>query len=203
MFVFRNMAALDNSEDQRVRRTRDRLGTAMMALLVEKPFDDITVQDVLGRAGVSRSTFYTHYRDKNDLFLSDAEEFFEMMATALSRRGEKLDRVAPVRELFAHIAEVRPFYDALIASGRSDDLLQLAQGHFARGIEQRFRELARAATIPPQDRHAIAHALAGSLFSLLTWWIHHNMPSSTEEMDELFHQLVWTGVNRPCDRVQL
>ena len=184
------------NEDQRVRRTRDRLGDALMALLIEKPFDDITVQDVIARAGVSRSTFYTHYRDKNDLFLSDAEEFFEMMATALSRRGEKSDRVAPVRELFAHIAEVRPFYEALIASGRSHDLIQLGQGHFARGIEQRFRELTRAATIPPQQRSAVAHALAGSMFSLLTWWIHHNMASSADEMDRLFHELVWTGLSR-------
>jgi AcrR family transcriptional regulator len=195
--MFGNMPALDNSENDRVRRTCDRLGSAMRALLVEKPFDDITVQNVLERAGVSRSTFYTHYRDKNDLFLSDAEEFFEMMATALSRGGENSDRVAPVRELFAHIAQVRPFYDALIASGRSDDLLQLAQGHFARGIEQRFRELSRSATIPQHHRRAVAHALAGSMFSLLTWWVHHNMPSSTQEMDELFHQLVWTGVSPP------
>jgi AcrR family transcriptional regulator len=186
----------DKHEDQRVRRTRDRLGDAMMALLIEKPFDDITVQDVIDRAGVSRSTFYTHYDDKNDLFLSDAEEFFEMMATALSRRGEKSDRVAPAREFFAHVAEVRPFYDALIASGRRHDLVELAQGHFARGIEQRLRELPRAATIPPQHRSAAAHALAGSMLSLLTWWIHHNMPSSTDEMDRLFHELVWTGVGR-------
>ncbi len=188
------MPGLAKNEDQRVRRTRDRLGDAMMALLQEKSFDDITVQDVLERAGVSRSTFYTHYRDKNDLFLSDAEDFFEMMATALSRQRENSDRVAPVRELFAHIAEVRPLYDALIASGRSDDLLQLGQGHFARGIEQRFRDVPRAATIPANHRSALAHALSGSLFSLLTWWVHHSMPASPDEMDQLFHQLVWSGI---------
>src|SRR5947209_20021882 len=104
--MFRNLSELDKKEDQRVRRTRDRRGDAMMALLVEKPFEDITVQNVLDRAEVSRSTFYTHYRDKNDLFLSDAEAFFEAMATALSRHGDKSERVAPVQELFAHIADV-------------------------------------------------------------------------------------------------
>src|SRR3954452_22772514 len=134
--MFRNVSESHKKEDLRVRRSRDRLGDALVALLVEKPFDDITVQDVLDRAEVSRSTFYTHYRDKNDLFLSDAEEFFEMMAGALSRAGDRSERVAPVHELFAHIAEVRPFYDALIASGRSHDLLGLGQAHFARGIAQ-------------------------------------------------------------------
>jgi AcrR family transcriptional regulator len=192
-FVFRNLPQLDTNEDRRVRRTRDRLGDAMMALLVEKPFDDITVQNVLDRAEVSRSTFYTHYRDKNDLFLSDGEEFFEAMATALSRHGDKSERVAPIQELFAHIAEVRPFYDALIASGRSQDLLELGQGHFARGIEQRFNEIPRARKIAADTRSAVAHSLAGSLFSLLAWWIRHDMSPSAEEMDKLFHRLVWTG----------
>ena len=136
--VSRNLKDLDNKEDPRVRRTRDRLGDALVELLVQKPFEDITVQDVLERAGVSRSTFYTHYRDKNDLFLSDAEDFFEAMATALSRFGDKSERIAPVQELAAHIAEVRPFYNALVESGRMHDVMELGQAHFARGIEQRL-----------------------------------------------------------------
>ena len=118
----------DKKEDQRVRRTRDRLGDALVELLAQQPFDDITVQQVLERAGVSRSTFYTHYRDKNDLFLSDAEDFWQSMATALSRFGDKSERVAPVHELFAHIAEARPFYDALLQSGRMPDVMELGWG---------------------------------------------------------------------------
>jgi AcrR family transcriptional regulator len=191
--VSRNLENLDEKEDQRVRRTRDRLGDALVELLVQKPFDDITVQDVLDRAGVSRSTFYTHYRDKNDLFLSDAEEFFDGMATALSRFGDKSERIAPVQELFAHIAEVRPFYNALVESGRMHDVMELGQEHFARGIEQRLNEIPRARTVPSDRRGAIAHGLAGSLFSLLAWWVQHGMTMSPEEMDKLFHRLVWSG----------
>jgi AcrR family transcriptional regulator len=192
--VFRNLEDLDKKGDQRVQRTRDRLGDALVELLVQKkPFDDITVQDVLDRAGVSRSTFYTHYRDKNDLFLSDAEDFFESMATALSRFGDKSERIAPVQELFAHIAEARPFYNALLESGRIHDVMELGREHFARGIEQRFNEMPRARTIPPDRRGAIAHGLAGSLLSLLAWWVQHGMTSPPEEMDKLFHRLVWNG----------
>ena len=191
--VSRNLDELGKKEDQRVRRTRDRLGDALVELLVKKPFDDITVQDVLDRAGVSRSTFYTHYRDKNDLFLSDADEFFEGMATALLRFGDKSERVAPIHELFAHIGESRPFYNALVESGRIHDVMQLGQQHFARGIEQRLNEIPRARVIPSDRRGAIAHGLAGTLFSLLTWWVQRGMTLSPQEMDNLFHQLVWSG----------
>src|SRR5207245_8167897 len=129
----RNAGGPRRKIDRRIRRTRDRLGDALVELIQEKPFDSITVQEVLDRAGVGRSTFYVHYRDKNDLFLSDADEFFEAMAGLLSRRGEASDRVAPARELFAHLAEMRRVRRALVASARLHDGMELGEGHLARG----------------------------------------------------------------------
>ncbi|MEP6955316.1 MAG: TetR/AcrR family transcriptional regulator [Chthoniobacterales bacterium] len=162
-----------------------------MEILLQKPLEEISVQEILERAGVSRSTFYTHFRDTNDLFLSDVDDFFEGMATALSRAGNKTTRVAPVQELFAHLGEQRAFYSALVESGRIHDVMELGQAHFARGIEQRLTEIAPVSKIRPEERSALAHAFAGALFSLLTWWIHHAMPKSPEEMDKLFHDMVW------------
>ena len=180
--------------DRRVRRTRNVLGDAMVELIREKSFADITVQQVLDRAGVSRSTFYTHYSDKNDLFLGDVEDFFEMMATDLMRRGEVSNRVAPVRELFAHIAQVRDFYAALVASGKIHDTMELGQGHFARAIEQRLSTLSPTCKVLSTQRGAMAYALAGALLSLLSWWIDHGMKTSPAEMDDLYHRMVWSGV---------
>jgi AcrR family transcriptional regulator len=187
----------DRSADQRVRRTRDRLGDALVEILLQKPLDEISVQEILDRAGVSRSTFYTHFRDTNDLFLSDVDDFFEGMSTALSRAGSKSKRVAPVQELFAHIGESRAFYSALVESGRVHDVIELGQAQFARGIDQRLTEIAPRGAVLPADRSAIAHAFAGALFSLLSWWIHHAMPKSPEEMDKLFHDMVWARVIGP------
>jgi AcrR family transcriptional regulator len=181
--------------DQRIRHTRDRLGDALMELALEKPFDAITVQDVLDRAGVSRSTFYVHYNDKDDLFISDVDEFFEGMATTLSRHADSSDRIAPVRELFAHVADASRFHKAIVASGKIHDVLELCQGHFARGIELRLAELQRARGITAQ-RHAVAQALAGALLSLLLWWIKAKMPTSPAYMDNLYHRMVWSGIIR-------
>lgn len=181
--------------DRRIRRTRDRLGDALMELALEKPFDAITVQDVLNRSCVSRSAFYVHYNDKNDLFISDVDEFFEGMATILSRRVDSSDRVAPVRELFSHIADASRFHKAIVASGKIHDVLELGQGHFARAIDQRLAELPRARAITA-ERHAVAQAFAGALLSLLSWWIKEKMPMSPAHMDDLYHRMVWTGLDR-------
>src|SRR5271166_4435206 len=79
--------------DERAIRTRDRLGSAFVALIHEKPIENVTVQDVLDRASVGRSTFYLHFRDKNDLLLSQLEKFLEIMSTTLSVRKEESHRV--------------------------------------------------------------------------------------------------------------
>src|SRR6266849_9044773 len=78
--------------DQRIRRTCERLGSALVTLIQEKPIDDVTVQEVLDRASVGRSTFYLHYRDKDDPLLSQFEKFLKTMSTALSIRKEESHR---------------------------------------------------------------------------------------------------------------
>src|SRR5215813_9335673 len=182
-----HLVASQKKTDARVRRTRDALGDALVALMQEKPFDSITVQDVLDRAQVGRSTFYSHYSDKDDLLMSDADEFFESIAMALSAHGDKSDRVLPVREFFGHIIDAKQFVDALRNSGKLNENFELAQGHFARGIEKRLKQLPRAANIPESERPIRAFAHAGALLSLLTWWIDRGMKETPEEMDKIFH----------------
>jgi len=177
--------------DARVRKTRDALGDAIVELMQQRPFDSITVQDVLDRANVGRSTFYSHYSDKDDLLMSDADEFFEMFSMALSVHGDKSDRVLPVKEFFNHLIEAQQFVTALRTSGKLHANLELARGHFARGIERRLGELPKGAKIPAEQRPPLAFAHAGALLSLMQWWIDRGMKEPPEEMDSLFHKIVW------------
>ncbi len=180
--------------DQRVRRTHERLGSALVALIQEKPIDDVTVQEVLDRASVGRSTFYLHFRDKDDLLLSQLEKFLEIMSTTLSLRKEASHRVAPVAEMFAHIGSQKKIYRALADSGRLNDFFDLAQGYFARGIEQRLIESGRLAKLPQRELGAHASAMAGSLLSLLRWWLDRGAKEPPDAMDKLFHRMVWSGM---------
>jgi AcrR family transcriptional regulator len=184
--------------DRRVRATRDGLGDALIALMHEKPFECITVQHVLDRAKVSRSTFYSHYSDKNDLFLSDVEEFFEMFSTTLLRHGDTSMRVAPVQEFFAHVADMRPLISSMTGSEKVRDVMELGQGHFARAIDQRLASLPPTRDLSATRRSALAHASAGSLFSLLNWWMQHGGSATPAQMDALFHQTLWSGITPPA-----
>jgi AcrR family transcriptional regulator len=184
--------------DRRTQRTCDRLGDALLTLILEKPIDDVTVQEVLDRASVGRSTFYLYYRDKGDLLLSQLEGFLEFMSSDLSTRQEQSRRVVPVAELFAHIGSQNRLYRALADSGVLDEFYELAQGCFARGIERRLKESKNTSTrlVKLSQRELAAHAsaLAGGMLSLLRWWLDRGEKESPQAMDELFHRMVWNGL---------
>lgn len=180
--------------DSRIRRTCERLGSALIALIQEKPITDVTVQDVLDRASVGRSTFYLHYRDKDDLLFSQLEMFLETMSTALSVRKEDSHRVVPVAELFAHIGNQNKLYRVLADAGHLPEFWDLAQGYFARGIALRLTESGLLSNLSQRELAARASALAGSMLALLRWWLDRGEKESPQAMDELFHRMVWNGV---------
>jgi AcrR family transcriptional regulator len=181
-----------DSTDRRILRSRDKLGDALVALIQERKFEDITVQDVLDRAGVGRSTFYVHFRDKEDLFLSDVEEFLELMSNGIKRHAPSSKRLLPVQEFLTHLQDMREFYLALVKSGKVKDVETLGRGIFARSIEERLR--AAGVKMDTAQRSAHAYALAGSFFSLLEWWVDKGMKEDPRKMDEMFHRMAWKGL---------
>jgi AcrR family transcriptional regulator len=180
--------------DPRARRTRERLGGALIELIVEKPIGAITVQEVLDRANVGRSTFYVHYSDKNDLLFSQLEMFLNFMTTRLSTLREESQRVVAVAEMFEHIGDRNRIYQALVEAGKLQDFYNLAQDAFARGIARRLRETGRAAGLSRTELAARSTILAGSLLALLRWWIDRGAKESPKAMDTLFHRMVCEGI---------
>jgi AcrR family transcriptional regulator len=68
-----NDVELDRHQ-RRKQRTRHRLQEAMLALVLEKGVEDITIQEITDRADLGRGTFYFHFDDKDDLLWSIIED---------------------------------------------------------------------------------------------------------------------------------
>ena len=61
--------AADKIADRRVQKTRKLLLDALVSLILEKGYDEVSIQDIIDRANVGRSTFYAHYENKEQLLL--------------------------------------------------------------------------------------------------------------------------------------
>jgi AcrR family transcriptional regulator len=81
--------------DRRVQKTHHLLRGALVSLIAEKPYDSIVVKEILDRANVGRSTFYMHFRDKDDLLVSGIHEMLGPLPRAAARlpSGKGLDRI--------------------------------------------------------------------------------------------------------------
>jgi AcrR family transcriptional regulator len=179
--------------DRRASRTRRALSEALVALILEKRFDAITVQDVIDRADVSRSTFYAHFRDKEDLFLSGWERVLEGFASHVAWEQVGTARFVPVKELFLHLQDFHRFYRALVRSRKTDLIYKTGIDYFSKYVEESLTSWLADKPRPCVPVPVLSNYLANAMLGLLRWWLDQNMPYTAERMDEMFHQLVAPG----------
>jgi len=181
--------------DRRIQRTRQLLQDALLALILEKGFDAVTVQDVIDRANVGRSTFYAHFQDKEDLLLSG----FEHLRTEFEGffLGQDMNDESPWTfslSMFQHAEKQRDLYKAIAGKQGGNLALAHIQKYLSIYMLEHLKEQLpkRKKSIPPE---VLTHYIASSFISMLTWWIDNNTPYSAEQMNDYFRQLVKPGVD--------
>ncbi|SRR5581483_2241691 len=176
--------------DRRAQRTRHQLGHALVELVKEKRFDDITVQEVIDRADVGRSTFYTHFRDKEDLFQKDWEQFLDALAQHIEWDKAGSSSFIPVAHLFAHLQDYHRFYKGLERSRKADAVFKHGVAYLSAKIDEALAARLTNRTAAAVPSAVLANFISNQLFAQLQWWLDHGMPYSPERMDEIFHGLV-------------
>ncbi|HJZ82959.1 MAG TPA: TetR/AcrR family transcriptional regulator [Pyrinomonadaceae bacterium] len=174
--------------DRRIQRTQHNLTHAMVDLVTEKRFDDITVQNLIDRADVGRSTFYSHFRDKEDLFQKNWEGFLNFCVAQIVWDQVGKGSFFPVLFLFDHLQEVQPFYRGLERSRKSEPLMKSGTEYLSQRLGEGLKK--NLQTHPPIPIPILANYVAAALFALLKWWLDQNMPYSPQRMDQIFHALV-------------
>ena len=120
-------------QDRRVRRTKKRLRDSLAALMREKDLGEITVRELTDLADVNRGTFYTHYRDLEDLRRQVGQELFEELSAVLA--GFQAERIragstpaglqAVLTEVFDFVAENRELFVTILGYGEMEFHTQL------------------------------------------------------------------------------
>ena len=186
-------------EDRRVRRTRRQLREALLALVVERGYDRVTVQDVLDRADLSRATFYAHYRDKDDLLVGSLAELLDAVRGAMAAYASAYatgdapacgGELSATRAMFEHVAANRSLYRGLLGSRAWTVLLRHFREHFTGLAREHFRAvIADRGSSPAVPVEVTAQCVGGALLALLTWWLESEAPLPAEQLAPMFERL--------------
>ena len=156
--------------DRRVARSRRALKEALTDLILEHGYEAVTVQDVIDRADVGRSTFYAHFLDKDDLLMAILADL-EMPAPDSASWTPDDPAFGWTLELFRHFGSGKRLFEA-VASGDSG---ALARRETTQRLEQLVRaELSRLKAARKLDAfriETVTRFLVGTFIGFMDWWM--------------------------------
>jgi len=149
-------------------RTKKCLADALRQLILEKDYDSITVQDIIDRANVGRSTFYTHYESKEQLLVGNIN-FQEQLIYPPEKDGFPMD--INIQYLFEHTKEHLPIFKAI----RHSRAAEILGNYFTELCANKILEhMKRHSSFVRKDDRMLcykAEAAAGGIIRMLFKWL--------------------------------
>ena len=178
-------------------RTRRALLDALLLLMAERGWDDISVQDICSRADVGRSTFYLHYQGKEQLLdggLSELRQAVQLQSKAHDdgKNGSKNGKLSFARGLIDHVFEQRRLFRSII--GRRSG--HVVQRQFRQMVFQLTEEDLSRSAKPSWQRDACVHIIAGAFVELLTWVAESKNRVTAGEVEDHFRQSMLPAINK-------
>lgn len=178
--------------DRRGPRTRRLLRDALIALILEKGYDSVTVQDITDRANLGRATFYLHFKNgKDQLLMNSLREMFDDLKSRIAPPSQDIPvsdmamRIVP----FQHAFENRDLYRVTLLSQQGTAaIVNGIRDYLAVSMRERIDVIvADRQPLVPLD--ILANYLAGAMISLISWWLRQDTNYTAEQMADMFRQL--------------
>lgn len=193
--------------DRRVSRTRRLLRDSLFALILEKGYDAVTIEEITSRADLGRTTFYLHFRDKEDLLMKSISELVDDLIVQMAQLPISEWRLeseatssspSPVILLpFQHVAQNARLYRIILRGEGTYKVSRRLREIIIQACHDMIRVLLgkeRLANLNPQvPLEVFVNYLAGSWLGLITWWLENDMPYPEEQMALMFQRMVMRG----------
>ena len=170
--------------DRRIQKTRKLLFDALMDLILEKGYEAVTVQDIIDKANVGRSTFYAHFENKEQLLYGSHQELNQMLFSVQNTK-EEIDFLT----LYTHAQEHSHVAKAMLGKKGGDLVIGYFRDAMAFKILDEMKRDVRDNKGEQKILAFTSEAAAAALTRLLTCWLDHDMPFSAEEMAEKSHKI--------------
>ena len=192
-----NNTVRQKKPDRRVQRTRRLLHKALMSCVLEKKYEFITVQEVLDRADVGRSTFYTHFQDKDELLLAGLRGLKTLLQSAQAASavppGKSYERIIGFSlAMFEHANGYRRVFRALLGSNAEAVVRRHIHTVLGDLIYHELKtelEMQKGQTCPISPE-LLTHFLVSTYISVLTWWLNSKNPGPPKDINVAYRHLV-------------
>ncbi|MGP1588145.1 MAG: TetR/AcrR family transcriptional regulator [Treponemataceae bacterium] len=186
--------------DKRQIKTKNAIVKSFLSLLPEQDFNKISVQEIVDRANIGRSTFYLHFESKEALLDYMCQQIIKHIfdsAKNIEHNHGHSQREGMPNSLICHIIQHIKENDNNILTILS------CQGneYFLVYLKEQLKELMYISFIKdrPQKLNSdlpvdlVMNHISGSFIEMIQWWIKNGLKESPEELDSFFTRVITQG----------
>lgn len=183
--------------DRRVEKTKVAIYQALSELLNRKRYPNITIQEIIDRANVGRTTFYSHFSTKDDLLYSCIENVFESFNAHLMNDASQAHEthLIPVAELFEHIQENSRMVKGILALEGGELLSEKLKNYWSVKIEPYLLLQIPNGKEPRVPIPILTNYITSTVFELLRWWMKSGMSYTPQQMEQYLFELVSPSIS--------
>lgn len=173
--------------------TKRALASSLKLLLLQKPLNKITINDIDEKCGVSRMTFYYHFKDVYDLVEWTCEED---VARALDGKKTYDTWQAGFLNIFRAVEDNKPFVLSVYRSVGRERVEQYLNPLVHNLILDVVEEKSSGMAISESDKKFIAKFYEYAFIGIMLEWIDNGMKEDAAAIVERTSQLVHGNVIR-------
>ena len=185
----------DETQDRRVRKTRQQLRRCLAILLKEKKIQEITVREITEMADLNRGTFYLHYRDVFDLLEQIEKELLSGLDAALQKYQANEIREKPslvFTEVFQYTKENADMVQILLGENGDLNFVNQVKALVREKCLKDWMELYRSQD--SQIFEAYYAFIVSGCLGLVTYWLESGMKESPEDLACICQEIMMKGV---------
>ena len=187
------MARLNNLTERGLDTQRE-LSEALIELSLEKGYMTVTIKDITDRRGVDRTTFYLHFKDKDELVLATQRRVFYELSASF---GAGTDPAFGFTAFFERIGADRHTWRAMLMF----EEYQRFSGRFAEYVGSRLAALpvgmAAGGNASHLPRSLVARFIATTVRSCALWWLGEAEPCPPSDIAKMTRLLIFNGLSLP------
>lgn len=179
--------------DRRIQKTRESIFNAFSSLLEHNGYSKITVQDIIDKANIGRSTFYSHFETKDDLLKALCSDIFDHIFSEdlISESTHDFSSVnndleAKITHILYHLKDSKRNIKGILSCESGELFLRV----FKTYSEQLFIRSITNDGLDGIPKEYVVNHIVGSFVETVKWWIQNDMAQSPEELTRYFFTVI-------------